>query len=360
MEDLVLSNFWGGRRVFLTGSTGFMGGWLASLLLMRGAQVYGYALPPPSDPCFFDATGLAHRLTRSTIGDIRDSAGLRRALAAAQPEIVFHLAAQPLVRAAYAEPIDTLSINVMGTAHLLQALRESDGVKAALIVTTDKVYYNDNRDSSYSETDRLGGKEPYSASKAASEFVVEAWRQSYLQTRGVGAATIRTGNVFGGGDWAANRLVPDAIRSFTAGNSLVLRHPEATRPWQHVLDPLAGYLVLAERVANDPGAFASGWNFGPPPEDCRPVGELAQMLARAWGNGATVKVEPADSIFEESLLALDSGKAETRLGWRSRWPLATAVENAITWYRAFHEGADMWALTQAQIEAFEAADGVFE
>jgi len=356
MEDLVLSNYWQGRSVFLTGHTGFMGGWLASLLLARGAQVNGYALPPPSDPSFFDSTGLAQRLARSTIGDIRDAAGLRMALAVAQPEIVFHLAAQPLVRTAYAEPMETFSVNVMGTASLLEALRESDSVKAALIVTTDKVYYNEKRYAPYNESDRLGGKEPYSASKAASEFVVDAWRHSYLRTRDIGVATIRAGNIFGGGDWAANRLVPDAMRSFAAGRSLVLRHPEATRPWQHVLDPLPGYLILAERLANSPDAFASGWNFGPLPEDCRPVGELAQMLAQAWGNGATVEVQPADAIFEEELLALDSGKAESQLGWQSRWPLAIAVENATTWYRAFHQGADMWALTQAQIEAFEAAD----
>jgi CDP-glucose 4,6-dehydratase len=356
MEDLALNNFWQGRRVFLTGHTGFMGGWLSSLLTTRGARVYGYALQPPSEPSFFGATGLAHRLVSSTIGDIRDDVGLRKALYAAQPEIVFHLAAQALVRAAHSEPMDTFSTNVMGTAQLLESLRELDCVKGALVVTTDKVYYNDNRDAPYVEGDRLGGREPYSASKAASEFVVDAWRHSYLASLGIGVATIRAGNIFGGGDWAANRLVPDAVRSFAASQSLVLRYPDSTRPWQHVLDPLPGYLMLAERLVDDPDAFSSGWNFGPPSEDCRSVGNLAQMLANVWGNDATVEVRPADEIFEEKLLALDSGKAESRLGWRSRWPLAIAVEKTTEWYRAFYQGADMWALTLAQIEEFEAAD----
>lgn len=332
-----------------------MGGWLSSLLSTRGAQVHGYALQPPSEPSFFRATGLDHRIANSIIGDIRDGAGLRRALDAAQPEIVFHLAAQPLVRAAYAEPLETFSTNVLGTAHVLDGLRHCESVKAALVVTTDKVYFNENRDAPYVEGDRLGGREPYSASKASSEFVADAWRHSYLRPLGIGVATIRAGNIFGGGDWAANRLVPDAARAFNAGETLVLRYPDSTRPWQHVLDPLPGYLTLAEKLAAEPGSFSSGWNFGPPPEDCRPVGEMAQMLATAWGNGATVEVRPADGIFEEKLLALDSGKAESLLGWRSRWPLTVAIERTTEWYRAFYRETDMWALTLGQIAAFEAA-----
>lgn len=355
MEDLVLSNFWQGRRVFITGHTGFMGGWLSSLLSTRGALVHGYALQPPSEPSFFTATSLDLRIASSTIGDIRDGAGLRSALNATQPEILFHLAAQPLVRAAYADPLETFSTNVLGTAQVLDGLRQCESVKAALVVTTDKVYFNENRDAPYAEGDRLGGREPYSASKASSEFVVDAWRHSYLLPLGKGVATIRAGNIFGGGDWAANRLVPDAARAFNAGGALVLRYPDSTRPWQHVLDPLPGYLALAERLAAEPGNFSLGWNFGPSPEDCRSVGELAQMLATAWGVGATVEVRPADEIFEEKLLALDSSMAEARLGWRSRWPLAEAVENTAEWYRAFYRGADMWATTLGQIEAFEAA-----
>jgi CDP-glucose 4,6-dehydratase len=355
LEDMVLNDFWRGRCVFLTGHTGFMGGWLASLLLERGARVHGYALPPPSQPSFFETTGLAEHLSSSTIGDVRNATALGAALAATRPEIVFHLAAQPLVRTAHSEPIETFSTNVMGTAQVLEAMRGASEVKALLVVTTDKVYRNEHRATPYSEADHLGGKEPYSASKAASEFVVDAFRHSYLRALGIGVATIRAGNVFGGGDWADSRLVPDAMRNFAAGKPLRLRHPEATRPWQHVLDPLPGYLTLAERLFTDADTFASGWNFGPSAVDCRPVGELAHMLVQAWGAGAAVEIQPADAIFEETLLALDSGKAEAMLGWRPRWPLKTAVEKAVQWHRALGDGADMRALTRAQIAEFESA-----
>ena len=352
-----MNNFWRGRRVFVTGHTGFMGGWLASTLLARGAEVHGYALDPPDGPSFFVATRLADRLRNSTIGDIRDDARLRSALLSAQPEIVFHLAAQSLVRAAHHAPIETFSVNVMGTAQLLEEIRGIDSVRAALIVTTDKVYRNDNRATPYRECDRLGGKEPYSASKASSEFVVETWRHSYMRRHHVGVATIRAGNVIGGGDWAADRLVPDAIRSFSAGKPLVLRHPWATRPWQHVMDPVSGYLILAERLTQGPEGLDAAWNFGPLSADCRPVIDLARLLAAAWGPEATVLEEPADSIFEEALLALDSKYAETALGWRPRWRLDTAVRKTTEWYRAHGARRDMWELTQEQIEQFESAAG---
>lgn len=350
-----MTNFWQDRRVFITGHTGFMGGWLASLLLARGAHVHGYALEPSSVPSFFNATHLGERLASSTVADIRDADALSDAIGRIDPEIVFHLAAQPLVRVAHSSPLDTFSTNVMGTAHVLDALRGTGAVKAVLVVTTDKVYRNENRHAPYSESDRLGGKEPYSASKAACEFVVDAWRHSYLRSKGIGVATIRAGNVFGGGDWAADRLVPDAMRAFAAGRSLVLRYPNATRPWQHVLDPLPGYLGLAERLAADPDSYAFGWNFGPSLADCQPVGNLAEMLAKAWGGSARVEIQPADAIFEETELALDSSKAQAELGWCPRWPLSTAVERTVRWYRAFEEGQDIWALTRTQIGDFEGA-----
>jgi CDP-glucose 4,6-dehydratase len=354
---MALSSFWQGRSAFVTGHTGFMGGWLASALLARGARVHGYALDPPDGPSFFSATGLAGRVTSSTIGDIRDGARLRAALLAAQPEVVFHLAAQPLVRAAHHTPIETFSVNVMGTAQVLEELRGIDSVRTALMVTTDKVYLNDSRATPYRESDRLGGREPYSASKACCEFVVEAWRHSYLRKCGIGVATIRAGNIFGGGDWAADRLVPDAIRNFSAGQPLILRRPQATRPWQHVMEPVAGYLLLAEHLMHDPERFSTAWNFGPPPVDCRPVAELAQLLAAAWGHGATVQAQPQDSIFEETLLSLDSTHAETELGWHPRWMLDTAILKAAEWYRAHGTGCDMWELTQQQIQQFESAVG---
>jgi CDP-glucose 4,6-dehydratase len=357
MEDMALSSYWHGRSVFVTGHTGFMGGWLASTLLTRGARVHGYALDPPGGPSFFVESGLARRLTSSTIGDIRDGARLRAALLSAQPEIVFHLAAQPLVRAAHHTPIETFSVNVMGTAQLLEELRGIGSVRTALIVTTDKVYLNDGRASPYRENDRLGGREPYSASKACCEFVVEAWRHSYLRNYGISVATMRAGNIFGGGDWAADRLVPDAIRNFSTAQPLILRRPQATRPWQHVLEPVAGYLLLAEHMTHDPEGFGTAWNFGPPPMDCRPVAELAQLLAAAWGHGATVRAQPENSIFEETLLSLDSTRAETALGWHPRWTLDTAVLKAAEWYRAHGAGRDMWELTQQQIQQFESVVG---
>lgn len=353
MEALEVSTFWQGRVVFMTGHTGFMGGWLATFLKSRGAHVHGYALPPPSNPSFFETTGLAGQLTSSMIGDVRDPDRLRDAICDARPSVVFHLAAQPLVRRAYAEPLETVSTNVMGTANLLEAARHAEGIEAIVVVTTDKVYRNLNRHEPYTEGDELGGREPYSASKAASEFIVDAWRHSYLDVGEKGVATVRAGNIFGGGDWAADRLVPDAVRTFMAGDPLILRHPNSTRPWQHVLDPLYGYLNLAERLVSDRQAYSEGWNFGPVTSDCRPVRELAQLLVQNWGDGASFVVEGDDRIFEERFLSLDCRKAMERLEWTPRWPLETGIKKAIEWYRAFAQGADTWKFTLEQIEQHE-------
>lgn len=346
-------SFWNNRPVFLTGHTGFMGGWLAAYLLARGARVHGYALPPDTDPAFFDATGLGHRLASSVLADIGDLDRLSGAIDDVRPSVAFHLAAQPLVRYAHANPMETVATNVMGTANLLEATRRNPGVKAVIVVTTDKVYRNVGQAEPYSEEDELGGREPYSASKAASEFIVDAWHHSYLREQGKGVAAIRAGNIFGGGDWAADRLVPDAIRTFSAGQPLVLRNPASTRPWQHVLDPLRGYLTLAEKLVEQPDDFSGKWNFGPEMQDCRPVIDLAHLIAANWSDDARIAVEGDNSVFEERFLSLDSGKAARRLDWTPRWSLETGVRNAVEWYRAHAEGADMWAFTSDQIEAMD-------
>lgn len=346
-------SFWHRRKVLVTGHTGFMGGWLSGYLLRHGAEVTGYALSPPTTPSFFEATSLGERLTASVIGDIRDREALSGALAAARPGIVFHLAAQPLVRRAHAEPQLTFETNVMGTVNLLEAVRSCGSVGAVVVVTTDKVYRNTNQIRPYRENDPLGGREPYSASKAAAEIVLEAYRHTYLgalkaDDGGIGLAAIRAGNIFGGGDWGSDRLVPDAIRSFSAGAALVLRNPGFTRPWQHVLTPLPGYLTLAERLCDSPSAYSEGWNFGPPVDDCRPVSELAGMVRRTWGGEARIEIKPDAGIFEEQLLTLDSSKAAHRLDWQPAWTLETAIARTVEWYKAFDQGVDMWALSQAQ------------
>lgn len=343
---------WEGRSVLVTGHTGFMGGWLCSVLARRGAEVHGFSLPAPTEPSFFAATRLEDRLATSRIGDVRDLEALTNAVREVRPSVVFHLAAQPLVRYAYEHPIETVSTNVMGTANLLEALRAVDSVEAVVIVTTDKVYKNIETDEPYREDSELGGREPYSASKAASEFVVDAWRHSYFAPRGVGVATVRAGNIFGGGDWSADRLIPDAIRAFGEGRPLVLRRPQATRPWQHVLEPVRGYLLLAEAMLGDAEGYAKGWNFGPAAADCRPVGEVAHLLAGAWGPDARVEVEPDERIFEEKLLSLDCAAARDALAWTPRWPLETGIANAVLWYRAHSEGRDMALETDRQIDDF--------
>ncbi|WP_454888189.1 CDP-glucose 4,6-dehydratase [Sphingobium herbicidovorans] len=354
MEEMGLSNsFWAGRSVFLTGHTGFMGGWLATYLIRRGACVHGYALPPPSSPNFFEVTDLAAHMASSIFADVRDLDALSSAMRDARPSVVFHLAAQPLVRRAFAEPIATVSTNVMGTANLLEAVRHIDGVQAAVVVTTDKVYRNFERHEPYSEDDELGGLEPYSASKAASEFIVDAWRHSYLDTAGVGVATVRAGNIFGGGDWAADRLVPDAVRMFTAGKPLLLRHPNSTRPWQHVLDPLSGYLTLAEQLASDREPYSEGWNFGPATGDCRSVRDVARLMVENWGEDARFEIEGDERIFEQGFLSLSSNKARKRLDWTPRWSLEVGIQNAMEWYRVFAHGADMWEFTLKQMERHE-------
>jgi CDP-glucose 4,6-dehydratase len=344
---------WQNRRVLVTGHTGFKGGWLSLWLAARGARVYGLSLDPPTTPSFHAACNVAGHMAADRRGDVRDPAALEACLTAARPEVVFHLAAQPLVRHSYREPLETFDANVMGTARLLEAARRCDAVRAVVVVTTDKVYDNREWDWAYRETEPLGGADPYSASKACAELVCESYRRSFLAAGGIRLATARAGNVIGGGDWAADRLVPDFLRAVAAGEPLAIRAPRSVRPWQHVLEPLAGYLLLAERLLES-DRFAEAWNFGPSEDDARQVGDVVDELCRLVP-GARWHRDGADHPHEAGMLRLDSTKARQQLGWRPRWGLEEALARTIDWHRAWQGGADMAAVSLAQIEAFETA-----
>ena len=340
---------WAGRRVLLTGHTGFKGAWLALWLRRLGAEVAGLALAP--EPGSLGAALEIERIVPTTIADISDPEVVPRVVAATRPELILHLAAQALVRCSYAEPIATLAVNVMGTAHVLEAAR-SASVRAVLVVTTDKCYENREWVWPYREDEALGGHDPYSASKAAAELVTAAWRRSFLAASGVAVASARAGNVVGGGDWAADRLVPDCIRAFLGGEQVRIRNPHATRPWQHVLDPLCGYLLLAERLLD--GTDAEAWNFGPGPDEVGTVAEVVGMLAEAWGEGAGWVADAGPHPHEAGLLAVDAAKARARLAWRPRLPLAAALRQTATWYRRHRDGAAARQLIEDEIAAYEA------
>jgi len=353
--------FWAGRRVLLTGHTGFKGSWLSLWLLQLGARVTGVALDPDTSPNLFDALDLVsaglpgelhdHRL------DIRDAEALAALVAAADPEVVLHLAAQPLVRRSYADPLGTWATNVQGSLHLLEALRPLDHPCAVVLVTTDKVYDNREWCYGYRETDRLGGHDPYSASKAGAELAIASWRASFCgtaphQTPHLAIATARAGNVIGGGDWAADRIVPDAMRACAAGEPLILRNPRATRPWQHVLEPLSGYLQLAEALAADPAAHAEAWNFGPQLEANRPVAELVEALHQHRPGQWHDHSDP-HAPHEAGLLHLVIDKAVSRLGWQPRWDFAATVARTAGWYRQVAAGGAPLACCVADLEAYQ-------
>ena len=347
------ADFWRGKRVLLTGHTGFKGSWLALWLRRLGAQVHGFALPPDSQPSLHAMLPPEARAL-SVGGDIRDAQAVAQAVARVRPEIVFHLAAQPLVRASYALPLVTFATNVMGTAHLLEALRGVDAVRAVVNVTTDKVYRNLEWAWPYREDDALGGHDPYSASKAASELVSASYRDAFLAKRGVAVATARAGNVIGGGDWSADRLVPDAVRAWQAGTPLLVRRPLALRPWQHVLEPLAGYLVLAEKLWAQP-SLAGAYNFGPDSSEAATVGEVVTLAAQAYGSGQWHTEKMPSGPHEAGWLALEVARARTVLGVSSRWKLQEGVRRSLHWYRRHAQGAAALALCHKDIDDFEVA-----
>jgi CDP-glucose 4,6-dehydratase len=347
-------SFWVDRSVLVTGHTGFKGGWLSVWLADLGARVHGYSMDPVDGQTVFKAARVAESLASDTRADLRDPLAVRAAVEVAAPEIVFHLAAQPLVSVGYRSPIETWSTNVLGSVHLLEAVRRQSSVRAVLVVTTDKVYEDLDQDVPHLEADRLGGHDPYSSSKAAVELFVDSYRRSFWSSASDGdvrLGTARAGNVIGGGDWGVDRLVPDCLRAFGAGRPAIIRSPLAVRPWQHVLEPLSGYLVLAEGLAGDDGQkLASSWNFGPDHSDDATVDEVAEMLAVAWGDDAEV-LHDTDSgwMHEMATLRLDSSKARSVLGWSPRWNLREAVEQTVAWHRAWSAGADLRALCLDQI-----------
>ena len=340
--------FWRGKRVFLTGHTGFKGSWISLWLQNLGAELTGFALQPPTRPSLFEEARVADGM-RSLIGDIRDLSALQQAIQAGKPEIVIHMAAQPLVRYAYQNPVETYATNVMGTVHVLEAVRNTPGVKAVLNVTTDKCYENKEWLWGYREDEPMGGHDPYSNSKGCAELVTSAYRRSFFQDKGIALASARAGNVIGGGDWAADRLIPDILRAFEKSQPVIIRNPYATRPWQHVLEPLSGYLTLAERLCTGGQACAEGWNFGPHDDDARPVQWIVEHMVSSWGNGASWQQDGGVHPHEANYLKLDIAKAKARLGWQPRWALSTALEKITAWHHAYLAATNMHEFTMQQI-----------
>jgi len=350
-------DFWRGKRVFLTGHTGFKGSWLSLWLQNLGAELTGFALIPYTQPNLFEEALVGNGM-RSIIGDIRDLAALQQALKIAQPEIVIHMAAQPLVRYSYQNPVETYSTNVMGTVHLLEAVRNTAGVKAVVNITTDKCYENREWVWPYRENEPMGGYDPYSNSKGCAELVSSAYRSSFFNAdgyvqHGVALATARAGNVIGGGDWSPDRLVPDILGAFKKGKQVEIRNPNAIRPWQHVLEPLRGYLTLAEQLFKTGPVFAEAWNFGPNDEDAKPVSWLVKQMAEMWGKNASWHLDTALHPHEANHLKLDISKARSRLDWHPALRLNDALQLTIDWSQQRQAGADMHAMTLAQIQTYQ-------
>jgi CDP-glucose 4,6-dehydratase len=353
---MINQGFWRNKKVLITGHTGFKGSWLCIWLHLLGADVTGYALQPPTRPSLF-ATCELDTIVNHNVGDVRDAATLGKVMSESRPEIIFHMAAQPLVRDSYRIPAETYETNVMGTVNLLEAVRQADTVKAVVNITTDKCYENREWLWGYRENDPLGGYDPYSSSKACSELVTAAYRNSFFNpaqylVHGVAVATARAGNVIGGGDWANDRLIPDCIKALSSNETILVRSPKAIRPWQHVLEPLGGYLLLAQKLYEDGAPFAEGWNFGPNDEDAKPVEWIVHKICELWGGGATYTVADGSLLHEARYLKLDCSKAKTRLNWHSRWDLAKALQKIMEWTEAYRQRANMGDFCRQQIQEF--------
>jgi CDP-glucose 4,6-dehydratase len=332
--------FWRGKRVFMTGHTGFKGSWLSLWLQSLGAELHGLALDPPTQPSLYNEACVGDGMF-STIADIRNADTVRHCMEAFRPQIVIHLAAQALVGQSYVEPVETYATNVMGTVHVLEAARHLESVRCILNITTDKCYENQEWPRGYRENDPMGGHDPYSSSKGCTELVSSAYRRSFFQSRGIALATARAGNVIGGGDWAADRLVPDILRSFELGKPVYIRNPNAIRPWQHVLEPLSGYLLLTQALWTEGQKFAEGWNFGPNDTDAKPVRWIVEKMVRIWGNNATWQTDSRSHFHEANYLKLDTSKARQRLCWQPRWDLEITLNKIISWHKAWLAQKDM-------------------
>ncbi|MGC1183366.1 CDP-glucose 4,6-dehydratase [Legionella sp.] len=355
----IIIPFWQGKKVLITGHTGFKGSWLSLILQLSGADLIGFALPPPKNPNLFTVANIADNMT-SLMGDIRDFDQIFTVVKQHQPEIIIHMAAQPLVRYSYKAPVETYETNVMGTVHILEAARQVGCVKTIINVTTDKCYDNKEWHWGYRENDRLGGYDPYSNSKACSELVTNAYRMSYFNSTSIGLASARAGNVIGGGDWAEDRLIPDIIRACRNKISVSIRNPHALRPWQHVLEPLSGYLLLAERVHYEPSIYADAWNFGPNENDVQPVRWIADFIVKHWNQPASWILDKDHHAHEATSLKLDCSKSQSLLGWRPRWDLEKGLKETVEWYQAFFSNADIREKTIAQIKLFFAMNSLYQ
>ena len=334
-------DFWKGKRVFITGHTGFKGSWLSLWLQQMGAEVKGFSLEPPTTPSLFEVAKVADHM-QSEIGDIRDLTKLSQSIDSFNPDILLHLAAQPLVRYSYREPVETYSTNVMGTVNVLEASRQANNLKTIVVITTDKCYENREWEWGYRENEPMGGYDPYSNSKGCAELVVSAYRRSFFNSNDTAAvASARAGNVVGGGDWAEDRLIPDILRAFEKQQPVIIRNPLSTRPWQHVLEPLSGYLVLAQHLWQEGQIFAEGWNFGPKDDDCRPVQWILDNMVHFWGKGAYYEIDKSQQPHEANFLKLDCSKAATRLKWHPQWRLEYTLEKITTWHRAWLDRKNM-------------------
>jgi CDP-glucose 4,6-dehydratase len=347
---MIDQEFWKGKRVFLTGHTGFKGSWLSLWLCSLGAEVRGYALNPPTSPSLFNEAKI-DTIIDSQIADIRDQDTLHESMTGFNPDILIHMAAQPLVRYSYGAPIETYEVNVIGTAKVLEVARSCPNLRAIVNITTDKCYENDGRAEGYKENDPMGGYDPYSSSKGCAELVASSYRRSFLQDQGIGIASVRAGNVIGGGDWADDRLIPDILRSFEKNKPVVIRNPKATRPWQHVLEPLSGYLILAQNLYKDQKKYAEGWNFGPNEKDVQPVDWILDKMISKWPNSSW-ELDNNSNPHEAGFLKLDISKAKSKLGWSPVWELSQTLERIISWHQAWLNKDDMQTVCLTEIEEY--------